>query len=51
VETTTIDLMTDDVLAVLLGETSAEELSGLDVDPIQMPVAKSSIAWTITVHC
>jgi hypothetical protein len=48
---TDTDLMTDDVLAVLLGDASVDDLAELDVDPIQMPVAKSSVVWTVTVHC
>jgi hypothetical protein len=44
-------MLVDDVLAALLGEESASEVIELDVDDARMPVAKSSVAWTVTAHC
>jgi hypothetical protein len=44
-------LESDEVLDSLLEEATSEGLAELDLDPAQMPVAKSSIAYTVVIHC
>lgn len=41
----------DDVLEALLDSDAIDGAAELEIDPIQMPVALSSITYTIAVHC
>ncbi|MBK1787996.1 hypothetical protein [Prauserella cavernicola] len=41
----------EDVLGTLLEAEAAESIADLEIDPVQMPVAKSSVTYTVAVHC
>ena len=41
----------EDVLGALLETDAVDGLADLEFDPIQMPVAKSSVTYTVAVHC
>ena len=41
----------DDVLEALLDSDAINDMAELEIDPIQMPVALSSITYTVAVHC
>ncbi|WP_328708585.1 hypothetical protein [Microbispora hainanensis] len=45
------DLAVDDVLISLLDTDEVDGLAELEIDPVQMPVAKSSVVYTVTIHC
>ncbi|WP_166354520.1 hypothetical protein [Phytoactinopolyspora limicola] len=47
----TKEMELEDVLGTLLEGETTESIADLEIDPIQMPVAKSSITYTIVIHC
>ncbi|MGV9882254.1 hypothetical protein [Streptomyces sp. NPDC003006] len=47
----TPELVVDDILSALLDDETVGGLAELEIDPSQMPVAKSSVVWTVTAHC
>ncbi|MEU1131058.1 hypothetical protein ABZ383_14540 [Streptomyces sp. NPDC005900] len=47
----TTELAVEDILSTLLDDETAGDLAELEIDPSQMPVAKSSVVWTVTAHC